>query len=113
MVLCKIASNVADDVSIVITKTSKSLMPRPFFKTSVIWPGFCRLAVITEFRIFLLPALLKQQGMGVKGATKSAPVNEEIPPLLEGGGKLEVILIKNILIFLAQMKLYHSICNII
>ncbi|XP_073221965.1 villin-3-like isoform X2 [Cicer arietinum] len=38
-------------------------------------------------------ALLKQQGMGVKGATKSAPVNEEIPPLLEGGGKLEVWLI--------------------
>jgi hypothetical protein len=29
--------------------------------------------------------------MGVKGAAKSAPVNEEIPPLLEGGGKLEVI----------------------
>ncbi|KAK2362553.1 villin [Trifolium repens] len=38
-------------------------------------------------------ALLKQQGMGVKGAAKSAPVNEEIPPLLEGGGKLEVWII--------------------
>ena len=38
-------------------------------------------------------ALLKQQGMGVKGATKSAPVNEEIPPLLEGDGKLEVWII--------------------
>ncbi|XP_027367156.1 villin-2-like isoform X2 [Abrus precatorius] len=35
-------------------------------------------------------ALLKQQGMGVKGMTKSTPVNEEIPPLLEGGGKIEV-----------------------
>ncbi|XP_010088412.2 villin-3 [Morus notabilis] len=35
-------------------------------------------------------ALLKQQGVGVKGMTKSAPVNEEVPPLLEGGGKLEV-----------------------
>ncbi|XP_039849026.1 villin-2-like [Panicum virgatum] len=34
-------------------------------------------------------ALLKQQG--VKGAAKNtAPVNEEVPPLLEGGGKLEV-----------------------
>jgi len=32
--------------------------------------------------------------MGVKGAAKSTPVNEEIPPLLEGGGKLEVILLK-------------------
>lgn len=35
-------------------------------------------------------ALLKQQGVGVKGASKSVPVNEEIPPLLEGGGKVEV-----------------------
>ncbi|KAJ8534186.1 hypothetical protein K7X08_007510 [Anisodus acutangulus] len=35
-------------------------------------------------------ALLKQQGLGVKGASKSAPVNEEVPPLLEGGGKIEV-----------------------
>ncbi|XP_039057166.1 villin-2-like isoform X1 [Hibiscus syriacus] len=35
-------------------------------------------------------ALLKQQGIGVKGTSKSAPVNEEVPPLLEGGGKMEV-----------------------
>ncbi|KAJ8562674.1 hypothetical protein K7X08_031126 [Anisodus acutangulus] len=35
-------------------------------------------------------AMLKQQGVGVKGASKSAPVIEEVPPLLEGGGKLEV-----------------------
>ncbi|XP_022766662.1 villin-2-like isoform X1 [Durio zibethinus] len=35
-------------------------------------------------------ALLKQQGVGVKGIGKSAPVNEEVPPLLEGGGKMEV-----------------------
>ncbi|MED6184361.1 Villin-2 [Stylosanthes scabra] len=36
-------------------------------------------------------ALLKQQGIGVKGMAKSSnPVNEEIIPLLEGGGKLEV-----------------------
>ncbi|KAJ8622707.1 hypothetical protein MRB53_031236 [Persea americana] len=35
-------------------------------------------------------ALLKQQGVGVKGNMKSNPVNEEIPPLLEGGGKIEV-----------------------
>lgn len=35
-------------------------------------------------------ALLKQQGGGVKGPAKSAPVVEEVPPLLEGGGKLEV-----------------------
>ncbi|KAH1114403.1 hypothetical protein J1N35_007781 [Gossypium stocksii] len=35
-------------------------------------------------------ALLKQQGVGVKGMSKSAPVNEEVPPLLDGGGKMEV-----------------------
>ncbi|KAJ6316641.1 hypothetical protein OIU78_019844 [Salix suchowensis] len=35
-------------------------------------------------------ALLKQQGVGLKGLAKSAPVNEEVPPLLEGGGKMEV-----------------------
>ncbi|KAF5737689.1 villin-3-like isoform X2 [Tripterygium wilfordii] len=35
-------------------------------------------------------ALLKQQGVGIKGTTKSAPVNEEVPPLLEAGGKMEV-----------------------
>ncbi|GFZ09352.1 villin 3 [Actinidia rufa] len=34
-------------------------------------------------------ALLKQQGVGVKGMTKGAMVNEEVPPLLEGGGKIE------------------------
>ncbi|KAL8095389.1 hypothetical protein AgCh_036745 [Apium graveolens] len=35
-------------------------------------------------------ALLKQQGVGLKGTSKSSPANEEIPPLLEGGGKTEV-----------------------
>ncbi|TYJ46547.1 hypothetical protein E1A91_A02G127400v1 [Gossypium mustelinum] len=35
-------------------------------------------------------ALLKQQGVGVKGMSKSAPVNEEVPPLLDGSGKTEV-----------------------
>ncbi|KAG8371960.1 hypothetical protein BUALT_Bualt12G0017100 [Buddleja alternifolia] len=38
----------------------------------------------------LIQALLKQQGGVMKGASKSAPVNEEVPPLLEGGGKTEV-----------------------
>ena len=35
-------------------------------------------------------ALLKQQGVGVKGMTKGSPINEEVPPLLEAGGKIEV-----------------------
>ncbi|XP_057535155.1 villin-3 isoform X2 [Amaranthus tricolor] len=35
-------------------------------------------------------AFLKQQGVGVKGTNKSAPVNEDVPPLLEANGKIEV-----------------------
>ncbi|KAK8570763.1 hypothetical protein V6N13_103167 [Hibiscus sabdariffa] len=36
-------------------------------------------------------AFLKKQGVGAaKGMSKSIPVNVEVPPLLEGGGKLEV-----------------------
>ncbi|KAL5995249.1 Caps the barbed end of actin filaments and is able to sever them in a calcium-dependent manner [Asimina triloba] len=35
-------------------------------------------------------AMLKQQGVDVKGMAKGAPVHEEVPPLLEGGGKIEV-----------------------
>ncbi|KAJ8570398.1 hypothetical protein K7X08_037370 [Anisodus acutangulus] len=35
-------------------------------------------------------ALVKQQGAAVKVASKSTPVQEEVPPLLEGGGKIEV-----------------------
>ncbi|KAK4776917.1 hypothetical protein SAY86_005605 [Trapa natans] len=35
-------------------------------------------------------ALLKQQGGGVKSMTKGVTINEEVPPLLEGGGKMEV-----------------------
>ncbi|KAJ8509794.1 hypothetical protein OPV22_000228 [Ensete ventricosum] len=38
-------------------------------------------------------ALLKQQGVDVKGAPKGSLVNEEIPPLIEGNEKLEVWLI--------------------
>ncbi|XP_019154980.1 PREDICTED: villin-2-like [Ipomoea nil] len=41
-------------------------------------------------------ALLKQQGGGIKSGTKSAtPVKEEVPPLLEEGGKIEVWLIND------------------
>ncbi|KNA10108.1 hypothetical protein SOVF_147420 [Spinacia oleracea] len=35
-------------------------------------------------------AFLKQQGFGAKGTNKSAPVNEDVPPLLELSGKIEV-----------------------
>ncbi|URE28303.1 Villin headpiece domain [Musa troglodytarum] len=35
-------------------------------------------------------ALIKQKGVDFKGITKGSPQNEGVPPLLEGGGKLEV-----------------------
>ncbi|KAF8398354.1 hypothetical protein HHK36_017281 [Tetracentron sinense] len=38
-------------------------------------------------------ALLKQQGVDVKGMSKGAPVSEDVSPLLEQGGKIEVWLI--------------------
>nr|XP_029152029.1 villin-2 isoform X6 [Arachis hypogaea] len=54
------------------------------------WPSASATAGTEEGR-GKVAALLKQQGIGVKGMAKSStPVNEEIPPLLEGGGKLEV-----------------------
>ncbi|KAI7747483.1 hypothetical protein M8C21_025899 [Ambrosia artemisiifolia] len=35
-------------------------------------------------------ALLKQQGVGLKGLAKSSTITEEVPPLLEENGKIEV-----------------------
>ncbi|KAF8395818.1 hypothetical protein HHK36_019772 [Tetracentron sinense] len=35
-------------------------------------------------------ALLKQQGVDIKGMAKGTPIDEDIPPLFETGGKLEV-----------------------
>ncbi|XP_047959712.1 villin-3 isoform X1 [Salvia hispanica] len=53
------------------------------------WPSGSAAPVAEEGR-GKVAALLKQQGGVMKGASKSAPVNEEVPPLLEGGGKTEV-----------------------
>lgn len=39
--------------------------------------------------LVFLVALLKQQGVDLKGVSKGSPTNEEVP-LLESGGKLEV-----------------------
>lgn len=36
-------------------------------------------------------ALLKQQGLSAKGASKGMAISEDAPPLLEEGGKLEVL----------------------
>ncbi|XP_059646291.1 villin-3 isoform X1 [Cornus florida] len=54
------------------------------------WPSGSAPAAAAEEGRGKVAALLKQQGVGVKGMTKGAPVNEEVPPLLEGGGKIEV-----------------------
>ncbi|KAH9305777.1 hypothetical protein KI387_010181, partial [Taxus chinensis] len=40
-------------------------------------------------------SLLKKQGVDVKGVLKATPGTDEIPPLLEGGGKLEVWSVNN------------------
>ncbi|KAL3632481.1 Villin-3 [Castilleja foliolosa] len=53
------------------------------------WPSGSSPSVAEEGR-GKVAALLKQQGGVLKGASKSAPVNEDVPPLLEGGGKTEV-----------------------
>ncbi|KAG8367888.1 hypothetical protein BUALT_Bualt16G0119400 [Buddleja alternifolia] len=53
------------------------------------WPSGSAPSVAEEGR-GKVAALLKQQGAAMKGANKSAPVNEEVPPLLEAGGKIEV-----------------------
>ncbi|CAI9779484.1 unnamed protein product [Fraxinus pennsylvanica] len=53
------------------------------------WPSGSAPSAAEEGRV-KVAALLKQQGAGAKGTSKSASVNEEIPPLLEGGGKIEV-----------------------
>ena len=39
-----------------------------------------------------MAAMLKQQGVNVKGLLKGAPTKEEVPPLFDHNGKLEVIL---------------------
>ncbi|XP_073043122.1 villin-3-like [Primulina eburnea] len=53
------------------------------------WPLGSAPSVAEEGR-GIVAALLKQQGASTKGTSKSTPVNEEVPPLLEGGGKIEV-----------------------
>ncbi|CAA7405915.1 unnamed protein product [Spirodela intermedia] len=62
-------------------------------------------------------ALLKQQGVDIKSPTKAAPINEEVPPLLEGSGKLEVWRINGSAKTLIPMedigKFYRGDCYIV
>ncbi|KAL2993142.1 hypothetical protein AAZX31_10G092500 [Glycine max] len=72
-----------------ITRIIQGYEPHSFKSNFDSWPSGSASTSAEEGR-GKVAALLKQQGMGVKGMTKSTPVNEEIPPLLEGGGKIEV-----------------------
>ncbi|VVB06037.1 unnamed protein product [Arabis nemorensis] len=75
-----------------ITRVIQGYEPHSFKSNFDSWPSGSVTPVNEEGR-GKVAALLKQQGVGLKGLSKSTPVNEDIPPLLEGGGKLEVWLI--------------------
>ncbi|KAL0337951.1 UNVERIFIED_CONTAM: Villin-3 [Sesamum calycinum] len=93
----KAASQVAEDFlasqnrpkSTHITRLIQGYETHSFKSNFDSWPLGSAPSVAEEGR-GKVAALLKQQGVGIKGASKSAPVNEEVPPLLEGGGKREV-----------------------
>ncbi|KAK2653157.1 hypothetical protein Ddye_013013 [Dipteronia dyeriana] len=72
-----------------ITRVIQGYETRAFKSNFESWPSGSATPGAEEGR-GKVAALLKQQGVGIKGMAKSAPTNEEVPPLLEGGGKLEV-----------------------
>ncbi|CAK9182409.1 unnamed protein product [Ilex paraguariensis] len=72
-----------------ITRIIQGYETHPFKSNFDSWPSGSAPSAPEEGR-GKVAALLKQQGVGVKGVAKGAPVNEEVPPLLEGGGKIEV-----------------------
>eukprot|EP00257_Ricinus_communis_P027532 XP_025014946.1 villin-3 [Ricinus communis] len=93
----KVASQAAEDFltsqnrpkSTRITRVIQGYETHSFKSNFDSWPAGSAAPGAEEGR-GKVAALLKQQGVGVKGISKSAPVNEEVPPLLEGGGKMEV-----------------------
>ncbi|KAK3217866.1 hypothetical protein Dsin_011836 [Dipteronia sinensis] len=72
-----------------ITRVIQGYETRAFKSNFDSWPSGSATPGAEEGR-GKVAALLKQQGVGIKGMAKSAPTNEEVPPLLEGGGKMEV-----------------------
>ncbi|GMI63366.1 villin 2 [Hibiscus trionum] len=93
----KVASQVAEDFiagqnrpkATRITRVIQGYETNSFKSNFDSWPAGSTAPGAEEGR-GKVAALLKQQGIGVKGTSKSVPVNEEVPPLLEGGGKMEV-----------------------
>lgn len=74
-----------------ITRVIQGFEPHSFKSNFESWPATAASGTTGgEEGRGKVAALLKQQGVDIKGATKGSPANEEVPPLLEGGGKLEV-----------------------
>ncbi|PIA48474.1 hypothetical protein AQUCO_01400812v1 [Aquilegia coerulea] len=71
-----------------ITRIIQGYEPHSFKTNFESWPTGATTSGTEDGR-GKVAALLKQQGVGAK-VTKGAPVNEDIPPLLEKGGKIEV-----------------------
>ncbi|KAH9624489.1 hypothetical protein KSS87_016930 [Heliosperma pusillum] len=72
-----------------ITRVIQGYEPHSFKAHFDSWPAGSA-APSTEEGRGKVAAFLKQQGLGAKGVNKSAPVNEDVPPLLEGSGKIEM-----------------------
>ncbi|XP_022967706.1 villin-2-like [Cucurbita maxima] len=75
--------------SVQITRLIQGYETHSFKSNFGSWPAGSAASGAEEGR-GKVAALLKQQGVGIKGMSKSTQVNEDVPPLLEGGGKMEV-----------------------
>ncbi|XP_058077482.1 villin-2 [Magnolia sinica] len=76
--------------SIRITRVIQGHETRSFKSNFESWPMGSGTSGAEDGGRGKVAAMLKQQGVDVKGIAKGAPVNEEVPSLLEGGGKIEV-----------------------
>ncbi|KAG7033521.1 Villin-2 [Cucurbita argyrosperma subsp. argyrosperma] len=93
----KMANQVAEEFvtnqkrprSVQITRLIQGYETHSFKSNFGSWPAGSAAAGAEEGR-GKVAALLKQQGVGIKGMSKSTQANEDVPPLLEGGGKMEV-----------------------
>lgn len=72
-----------------ITRVIQGFETLPFRTNFDVWPIMGG-ATVSEDGRGKVAALLKQQGVNVKGLMKGAPFKEDIPPLFDRHGKLEV-----------------------
>ncbi|RZC83466.1 hypothetical protein C5167_046252 [Papaver somniferum] len=73
-----------------ITRVIQGYETHAFKSNFESWPAGAVASSTAEDGRGKVAALLKQQALGAKGTAKTTAVNEEVPPLLENGGKLEV-----------------------